>query len=529
MAGEVFIPGSQTITAEQGNGFVRFGNKGQIGLELNASDSRPYTLAQQKVEGGLKQQSWEQALQILSTTNDVFEVGMADAEINYANMGISIPDAIGMRMSAGGQNSVHTFPVLDPITGLPIAGTTSLQGKEKGQNMRYVQAYYNEVKDGLATEQYGVGYNYENAFGMYENATNQLTKYWAETKGRMKRECLVEWYNRELTVNNPGATLTQHLNPNWFINGNSVTQTVSIETVATADGVDAATTAVDGVVKITTVTGATTCTVNGPVVDGAYYRLDDKTAGAEEITWVGNSEGDLFVGQETDDNGVPNWDPTLATFENRVADALKTGGADSGTTDLLFFDKISYYAKEYLIESLDDNTYIVTVPMPVWYKLTQAPGDATNAGSFATYFTAVTEYANGTDAYPGEMGRYRDLRIVPDERWVGCEVAADSITLEYKLPGNEDNRNKSAYVTTTNEVFQLGFLLGKGAYIERMEKDLYFKYDIQNYEQQKGIGTFMECGYNLNIVKYDPTGSNEFPDYAENRSSAVLAFPGVRF
>jgi hypothetical protein len=62
-----------------------------------------------------------------------------------------------------------------------------------------------------------------------------------------------------------------------------------------------------------------------------------------------------------------------------------------------------------------------------------------------------------------------------------------------------------------------------------MERDLYFKFDEQNYGEDKGIGTFMEVGYNLNIIKYDPTSTNEFPDYAENRSSAVVAFPGVRF
>lgn len=450
--------GSGDINATYAGNTGVFGPKGN---EVNnfGDATRPYDIATQEATA-LIQQSWEQDLRILSTTDDVFETSMTDVEGSYATKGLSIPNSIGVRLTAGGQNSVHTYPVLNPLTGKPISGTGSLLGNEKGQSMRFVRAFYNEVKDGVAVQTYGVGYNYDNAFRMYEKVTTQLTKYWAETRGRMKRQALVEWYNEEVLIDNPviadGTEL--HLNPNWFIVGSSV-------------------------------------------VDG-----------------------------KTDDNGVPLWDEDRAVFADRVGAAIEEGFDDAGgATTLAYFDKISFFAHEYLIEALEDGTYVVTVPMPVWYNLTSL----TSEGGFGKFFTDVTAYPQGTDTYKGEMGRYRDLRIIPDERWVGAVVTPETapaegdadVSLTYKMPGNEDPRDKSAYADD-NIVAQLGFLLGKGAFIERMEKDLHFKYDVQNYEQNKGIGTFMEVGFNLTIVRND---GDFYPEYAENRGSAVLAFPSVRF
>jgi hypothetical protein len=209
--------GTGTITS----GYTFFGNRGDIGLGLAGTDGRPYTLAQMKALA-LKQQSWEQQLQLLSVSSDIFSAGVTETVESNAADGVTIPNAIGMRISTGGQNSVHTMPVTDPATGRPIPGSGRLLGNERGMNMRFIQAYYNEQKYAIATQTRGVRYNYENAFGMYEKATVVLQNFWKETKGRQKRQCLVEWYPDELLTDNPGVTLTQHLNPNWIMNGVSV-------------------------------------------------------------------------------------------------------------------------------------------------------------------------------------------------------------------------------------------------------------------------------------------------------------------
>jgi hypothetical protein len=434
-----------------------------LGVDMTKNTPRNYSYEDMKATE-LLQQKWETELRELSTLDDVLSKGMTLVRNSYSTDGIAIPDSIGMTITSGGQNTVHTFPVLDALGGHPLAGNASLQGKEKGQSMRFVKAYYNEEKDGVKVQTYGVAYNYENAFGMYEKATSQLTKYWAEVDGRQIRECLVQWLNREVVENNPYVTVSQHLNPNWV----------------------------------------------APGTHGALAGVSD-------------------------DMGMPIWNEDLPTFTHNVATTLiKSAEASGDVTTLRFFDKISYYAQMKLIQPLDDGTLICMVPMPVWYSLT---GLGTEGG-FGKHYTEVSAYPAGTNSYPGEMGRYRDLRIVPDTRWVGAVATEEtapaagnaSLTFDYLYPNNEDNRDKSVLDTDTdNFVFQLGFLLGKGAYIRRLEKDLHFKYDIQNYEQDKGIGTFREHGFNLNVIRTDAEAGNEYPDFVENRSSIVLAFPGVLF
>lgn len=451
------------------NGNVFYGAQGQEVKSYAADATRPYDVDVYK-------ETWEDTLQLLSTSNDIFEQGMSDTIGVYGNEGVSLPDSIGMRISSGGDKTKHTFMVLDPLPGLPGAGNESLLGNEKGQNQRQFNAFYNEVKDGISVLQYGVDYNYKNAFGMFERATGQLAKYWSETKGRMKRECLVEVYNRELSDNNPalsgtydaGTNGTQGLNPNWIING--------VDPVAAnADLTDDAVTA-DGL----------------PVIAGA----DD-----------------------------------FETATSNLCRAITTN--DFAGSYLAFLDTISFMAEDTLmLEPLADGErkYILSIPYPVWYKYTALNTDNT----FGAFFTKVADYPEGTDTYAGEMGSYRNLRIVPDNRWPGFEVSQaptvasgvyddeGQYTTTYVLPGNEDDRDKSVYDSdTSNFVGQLGLLMGKSSYIERMEKDLHFKYEIQDYESKKGIGTFMEVGYNLMLIRKDGQP-------VENRNSAVVFFNGIR-
>ena len=449
-------------TSTLNNGFTGYSAKGSSVTTTDGADARPYTLAKQQATL-LVQESWEQELQMMSTIDDVLEQGMSDTEditLGTATM----PDAIGMSVTGGGENRRITMPVAYPMTGTPNSGAVSLLGNEKSLQQKGRVVYYNEYNDGLVRSKYGIEYNYQNAYGLFEMYTKALTKYWAETKGRWKRECLVEGYNSGLDSDNPGVasgTLPLYLNPNWITAGDA--------------------------------SGATDSGSN-PAVD---------------------------------DNGMPLWDGGGVDFEENVAEALIVGGdAFASATDYLgMLDKIDLYVNEVLqIEKLDDNTYVLMIPTPVYYKLTGITKAEDN--NFGDWVTKVSDYADGTTAFKGEIGMFRDtMRIVPDGRWVGATVTgasgSRSLSFEYKMPGNEDNRDHSAYADGSNYVYQLGLILGKGAYIERKEKDLHFKYETQDYERFEGVGTFIECGYNLNFV-IDDNG------FAENRNSAVVAFNGVR-
>jgi hypothetical protein len=439
---------------------------------VDTDTKRPYSLANMD-SLALQKQTWDDACKVLSTYEDVFETGMSDVHVTYPNEAISLPESIGMRLVAGGASTQHTFPVLDPILGSLYAGTsTDLAGKEVGQRLRYVQAYYNEMKFGVMTETYGVNYNQVDEFGVYQKATMQLKKLFDESKGRAKRECLTQYFNRELNEDGSGvAGIGQHFNPNWFI------------------------------------------------------------ANATEVSG------------KTDGNGVPTWSSTKQTFANNIAETLDqaatgTGGVDANIS-IPYLDYVSFLANEKLIDKTSEE-YVIVIPTPQWYKLSAL------SGGMGDIWTSVNRYGEGKPTYPGEVGTYRDLRIVKDDRWAGLEVAvADAggdtrgdatFTFEYVEPGGlqGDGRNKSVYSYTGgfttpvgDRVWQIGWLLGKSAFLERVEKDLFFKEESQEYDKRKGIGGFMEAGWSLCVIRTD-AATTGFPDYAENRSSAVLAFSGCK-
>jgi len=167
--------------------------------EVTVDTKRVYSQEDMDVATALRKDTIADAAKVLNTLNDVFEKGMSDVHQSYANEGITLPDSMSMKLTSGGANVSATFPVIDALLGGVLAGTANdLTGNELGQRIRYFQAYYNEMKAGVVVEQYGVEFNKMDPFGVYAKATNQLAKLYSETKGRARRECLTQWYNKEL-------------------------------------------------------------------------------------------------------------------------------------------------------------------------------------------------------------------------------------------------------------------------------------------------------------------------------------------
>ncbi len=433
---------------------------------VTTSTPRPYDLPQMDATA-LQKEAWADGVKVLNTLDDIFEVGMSDVKVTYANEGVSLPGSIGMKLQSGGANITHTFPVLNPLLGSVISGTDNdLVSHEMGQDLSYFTAYYAEEKAGVMTEQYGIKFNQVNEFAIYQKATNQLSKLFAETSGRQKRECLTQYYNIELNSAGSGvASKGQHYNPNWMI----------------ANSTD-------------------------------------------------------VVAGKVDGNGMPIWSSNKETFGNNIGTALDaaatgTNGVNANIS-IRMLDKFSALAHEKYIEPTEDGKFIIVLPLPQWYKLS-----AILAGQMGEVWTSVNRYGAGAPTFPGEVGTYRDLRIIADERWASLVTTEStgtySHTFEYVQPGGAaaDGREKGLYTYTGSagdRIWQLGWLCGKSAYIERVEKELFFKEEEQEYGKRKGIGAFTERGCNLTVIrKGAETGTAGFPDVADNRGSAVLAFSGA--
>ncbi len=481
-----------TGTLSQDQNFNTF--DGRSVRTIDKATARP----NDNIDPAMLKDSKEEMLRVLSTQDDIYESAMTEVEVSKGN-GITLSDSIYYRISVGSDKATHTFGLVDPMTGDVISGPGSLLGFEKGQSTRHTQCIYNEVKDGVAILTHGMKYEYENAYNLFDKALPQLIKYWSEVEGRRKREALIRGYDKETVTDNMDfITQTQYLNPNWMINGDSE---VTPDTVA---DLAAITQDVGVVIILTDATGAT-----GAQVDGDYY----KVTGANAAAWVSATN------PVTDDLGMPIYNSDDEVFKRSVATAINNGCKGTPTIGLKFFDQIAYNAAEKGIFPLDDGNYLLTVPRPVYESLTS------QEGVWGTYFTNTLASANGENSYDGKMIQYKTLKIVPDNRWVSCLVGGDndSLTFGYLKPGNEDQRDKGAIDDTVGNASktQLGMLHGKGALIERNEKDLYIKEELQDYQTIKGIGTFKQNGYNLNVIR------SSYSDIVENRYSSVVVFPGV--
>jgi hypothetical protein len=464
-------------------------------------------------------------------------MGMSDTVEMYANKGFSIPDAIGISAKAGGASITHTFAVIDPYAGGVRAGINEdVLGFEKGHRLRYIQALYNEVGTGVITEEYGVLANRIDTYGVYDSVNQRIAKFWAEIKGRMKRECLTQVYNREL--NKPGTTgsysagVEQYYNPNWII----ANATTNLKLGGTYDALNET----DSPTGAPIVVGAHAGVSSGTAVyeTGNLYVAD---ATDEDIAEVADAAAVAASDAATNGLGMPVYDSTFATFEGNIKKALIDSAEKAVTSaepsdawvSARQLDRISQIAHRTLITPLDDNSYCVVIPEEQWYKLSAISGD------LGSLWVSQARYNDTQEAikFPGEVGMYRNLRIVPDSRFAtltigGTAIVPTTVTVGYQEPGGAigDNRAYGAYTTDSNMVFQLGWLCGKGAYIERKEKDLFYREEVQNYAKKKGLGSFMECGYNLTLIRTDSaTGTQGMPDYVENRGSAVLAFASPTF
>jgi hypothetical protein len=127
----------------------------------------------------------------------------------------------------------------------------------------------------------------------------------------------------------------------------------------------------------------------------------------------------------------------------------------------------------------------------------------------------------------GIVGRIMSLVIIEDQRYptleftnpyTDDEVKAGEVVIEYVEPGNDDNRNKAVYNSSSNAAWDLGIVMGAPALIDWTVTPLHFEMDKQNYGKTYGKGAFIERG--IQLARY----TNDTGNVNVNRGSAILAF-----
>lgn len=204
------------------------------------------------------------------------------------------------------------------------------------------------------------------------------------------------------------------------------------------------------------------------------------------------------------------------TFAENLGDALATaGGVASAPTNLMNTTAWSrlrnFVRKNKAVTPLQIDgiaTYLCLVPTDTMsWMLNPA-----NTGSIGEYFKTVNQYkGDNRDALPGEIGRVLGcFLLVEDDRamtlTLGGTDGARTITPGYMLPGNNDDRNATAWSNTsgsTNYVHDIMLVLGQNAIAHYLRDDTQIDTEMTSYGRIKGVNHYRGEGWQLPFFDID--------------------------
>jgi hypothetical protein len=386
------------------------------------------------------------ALSVDKNIVNVSKVGVFMTVDSAGNGGLGQSSRVAMRL---------------PLQEAPQMGTAeTILGNEEGFRLLYTDAYYNEVKKGVKTWNWGYNFN-DTAYLNVNNAVDPaISEFMAELRDLRIHQALCLRRSEELTKT--PTSLTQTVNPNIIV----------------------------------------------PNLDDASFPAWDKdaptvTEGA--VDSLGYYSARTYSGS--------------TTYAELVAAAILAGSGTGATSKCKFNVDTIFMSEEYNRQVIMGEqvmvdgqwTTIILVPSRVkaWML------NPNNAGSLGEYMKSVADYKDpNRPMIPYEFGRVGSLLFVEDMRAPTLTIggAAGSYTLKFGFvcPGNNDDRNNSAWSNSsgsTNYVFDICTLLNANAVLEYIMDPLNTKLrESTEYEQVIGRAAYLGEGLQLPFWDKD-TGS----------------------
>jgi len=419
----------------------------------------------------LQIKAYNTKLRTESILNDVFE--KLAAVIDYSEKGANVPDAIFMKLEKAvtGAHSI-TIPLVMRLRGAPTYGRTTLIGTEETLRLRHLTVYYNLIRKAVASETYGVNANDVSAYDLYGQIGPLMTDYFSELRGRRIREASLLTIAEELTqLESP--TLIHRFNSNIFV----------------------AHTAYGGM----------------PVFD---TRDEDE---ATAVAYPYNNAMSDTTGSFIDSIG--------ATLSAATAAFATPANAEISVGSLLALD---YHCTTNLgLEPImigGQATLIFVIPASQMVKLLNPTSTTQNIG---TVWKEVMALQKIEQYIPGAYCRVRNLLLVEDSRYATLTVTGSgtgtyTLTPGFLQPGNYDGRNMLPYNSSSNKVFDVGCVYGKGALIEWIVQPLKYATEAYDYEMVKGKGAYQCAGIQLAMFNEDLTSANQASTNYQRGSCIVL-------
>lgn len=208
--------------------------------------------------------------------------------------------------------------------------------------------------------------------------------------------------------------------------------------------------------------------------------------------------------------GGVNYEPAINDYTANIVSAANNTSAST----------LNVEALDALIEEATANKYIEPVAMNgemmYTYVISSRQKRLLMAPGTENYFELLKDgdvRGANNQRLQYKMYKYGCLMLVEDPRSPTMVVNGSNLEFGYQGAGGSDTRTRAA----GNANFDVGMLLGRGAFYEYIAEDSHFEDEWANYNQDKGIGIFNTMGYTLGEFDDDtPTD-----DTIHNKSSII--------
>lgn len=418
---------------------------------------------------GLRRTIWSENLKHDSVRPSVFTSPELAVNYQLSDRGDIVIDKKGVMMDIMnvGQAGSGQSVVCGMDTGLrkrPRLGTgeTQLgQGDEGG--LLYATFKYNELKKSAKMYMYGFNFNDTSYLDLNGGTSKKLSSFWAEYDDFRYQQALQVQFSEELTYT--PVTAVQQLNPNFLI-------------------------------------------PNIVYSDNPAYDVDPLTIPN------GAADGDDYYSSRTYGGG--------GTYVQNVAAAMMAAATTGSTPRAVWtVDHMAatttYLQDMHVVEPVELDGMITWI-LKIGPKTKGYFFNPSVSGSLGSLFTSVAQYKSSErNLIPGEFGRIFDhFLIVVDWRTPTCTISGASgsyaMKYGYVLPSNNDDRNNSAWATTsgaTNHVFEMNSILGANAIARYRRDDMKANMaETTEFGQIKEAGTYKGEGIQLPIFNVDSPDSD---------------------
>lgn len=339
-----------------------------------------------------------------------------------------------------------------PLQEAPKMGTSeTVLGNEESIRLLYTDAYYNEVKKGVKTWNWGYNANDVGYLNVNAAVDPALSEYVAELRDLRTHQALCLRRSEELTK--APVSLTQTVNPNIIV----------------------------------------------PNLDDASFPAWDKD---DPTVTDGAADSLGYYSSRTYSGGT--------SFAENVAVAIMAGSGTGSTPKNLMNINNIFMAEEYSRQVLLTDPVMIdgqaTIVLLVPSRVKSWMLNPNNSGSLGEYMKSVADYKDpARPMIPYEFGRIGQFLFVENMRaptlTIGGSAGSYTLKFGFVCPGNNDDRNNSAWSNTsgsTNYVHDLVIGLGANAVLEYLMDPLNTKLrESTEYEQIVGRAAYLGEGLQL--------------------------------